>query len=434
MSKAWWGTAALAMLSLLAAGPAAGADKMLSLEQAVGLALKNNPTLEAARQEVAQAEGRVTQTTSRWWPQLSGDAGYTRNYSDRSRTSNYAGHYDYYEGELSLTQKIYDFGQTGGKVEASRQELSAVRHDLSTRRDEVVLSVKTSYFEVLKNQHLVRVATKTLESQQRHVEQAKGFYATGLRPKIDVARAAVDLANARLALISAQYRRREARVALERVMGVRPWRAKYELAPEKGLPPLPGKLDPLIVEAMDRRPETASLKAYIAASQGRLEAAQGGYWPSLDAGGSFGYGNTEFPLQNDWAAGVSLSWAIFSGFLTKGQVNEARAQILQRQAKLKDLELGISEEVEQAWLVVRESQERIEVARTALEAAKENFRLAQGRYENGVGDAIEFTDAQVARFQAASDLVRARYDYLQAYAALERALGRPMTASRVAMK
>ncbi len=434
MSKARWGTLALAMLSLLAAAPAAGTEKVLSLEQAVGLALKNNPTLEAARQEVAQAEGRVTQSTSRWWPQLSGAAGYTRNYSDRSRTSNYSGHYDYYEGELSLTQKIYDFGQTGGKVEASRQELSAVQHDLSTRRDEVVLAVKTTYFEVLKNQHLVQVATKTLESQQRHVEQAKGFYATGLRPKIDVARAAVDLANARLALISAQYRRREARVALERIMGGRPWRNKYELASEKGLPPLPGKLEPLIVEAMGQRPETASLKAAIAASRGRLEAAQGGYWPSLDAGGSYGYGNTDFPLENDWGAGVSLSWAIFSGFLTKGQVNEARAQILQRQARLKDLELGISEEVEQAWLVVRESQERIEVAQTALEAAKENFRLAQGRYENGVGDAIEFTDAQVARFQAASDLVRARYNYLQAYAALERALGRPMVNSQVAMK
>ncbi|MCF8116965.1 MAG: TolC family protein, partial [Desulfarculaceae bacterium] len=268
----------------------------------------------------------------------------------------------------------------------------------------------------------------------RHVEQAKGFYDTGLRPKIDVARASVDLANARLALISAQYRQREARVALERVMGGRPWKAPYALAPEKDLPALPGKLEPLLVEAMDQRPETASLKAQMAASQGRLQTARGGYWPSLDAGGSYQYGNTDFPLENNWEAGVGLSWDIFSGFLTKGQENEARAQILQRKAQLRELELGISEEVEQAWLVVRESQERIEVARTALEAAEENFRLAQGRYENGVGDAIEFTDAQVARFQAASELVRARYNYLQAYAALERALGRPFANSQVAMK
>ncbi|MCB2225411.1 MAG: TolC family protein [Desulfarculaceae bacterium] len=427
------GALALLLLAMLAAGPA-GAEQVLSLDQAVGLALKKNPTLEAARQEVAQAEGRVTQATSRWFPQLNATADYTRNYSDRSRTSNYSGNYNYYDTGLTLTQKIYDFGQTGGKVEASRQELSATQHDLGTRRDEVVLAVRASYFEVLKNQRLVKVAVKTLASQQRHLEQAKGFYATGLRPKIDVARASVDLANARLALISAQYRQREARVALERIMGGRPWKSDYALASEKGLPPLPGKLDPLLAEALAQRPEMASVKALVAASQGRLESAQGGYWPSLDAGGSYQYGNTELPLENNWEAGVGLSWSIFSGFLTKGQVNEARAQILQRKARLRELELGIGEEVEQAWLVVRESLERIEVARTALEAAEENFRLSQGRYDNGVGNAIEFTDAQVSRFQAASDLVKARYNYLQAFAALERALGRPLAASKIVMK
>jgi TolC family type I secretion outer membrane protein len=428
--------ASLAVLAALAAGPAEGAEKVLSLEQAVGLALQNNPTLEAARQEVAQAAGRLTQSESRWWPQLSGSAGYSRNYTEQQTLAALEGsrdaQYNTYQAELELSQKIYDFGQTGGRVEASRQELSATRHDLSTRRDEVVLAVKTGYFEVLKNQRLVEVAAKTLESQKRHVEQAKGFYATGLRPKIDVARASVDLANARLALISSQYRQRKARVALERVMGVRPWKGAYRLATEKGLPPLPGKLEPLLAEAIKQRPETASLRAAIAASRGRLEAAQGGYWPSLDASGAYAYSDSEFPLDNSWQAGVSLSWALFSGFLTKGQVGEARAQIRQRQARLKDLELAITQEVEQAWLVVRESKERIAVAQTALEAAEENFRLAQGRYENGVGDAIEFTDAQVSRFQAASDLVRARYDYLQAYASLERALGRPLAQSREA--
>ena len=261
--------AGLAFLTFFAAMPALGADQVLSLGRAVELALKQTPTLEAARQAVAQAEGRLTQTTSRWWPQLSGAAGYSRNYTEKTRnTSTYSGHYDYYDTGLVLSQKIYDFGQTGGRVEASRQELSAVRHDLSTQREAVVLAVKVTYFEVLKNQRLVTVASKTLESQQRHLEQAKGFYATGLRPKIDVARATLDMANARLALISAQYSQREARVAMERVLGGRPWKTPYELAPEKEMPPLPGNLEPLLVEALKQRPETASLKASVAAAPG----------------------------------------------------------------------------------------------------------------------------------------------------------------------
>jgi len=428
----------LAGLLALAAVPAAGAERELTLGQAVSLALKENPTLDASRQGVAQAEGRLTQSTSRWWPQVSGSAGYSRNYTEQSRIAALEGsssdQYSYYDADVAVTQKIYDFGQTGGKVEASRQELTASRHDLITQREKVILEVKARFFEVLKTQHLVQVAQKTLDSQAKHVAQAKGYYDTGLRPKIDVTRALVDLANARLALISAQYRRREALVSLERVMGKRPWPGDYALADMKGRPSLPAKLEPLVAEALKQRPEAASLQAAIKASQGRLESARGGYWPSLDAQGGYAFADSDFPLDKAWTAGVSLNWSLFSGFFTKGQVSEYLAQMRQRQAQFRDLELSIAQEVEQTWLVLKESAERIGVAETARENAEENFRLAQGRYESGVGNAIEFTDAQVSQFQARSVVVQTRYEYLQAYAALERAIGRPLKASRVASR
>lgn len=428
----------LAGLMVLTALPAAGAERELTLDGAVSLALKENPTLEASRQGVAQAEGRLTQTTSRWWPQLTGSAGYSRNYSESSRIAALEGSssnlYNYYETDLAVTQKIYDFGQTGGKVEASKQEVSATRHDLVTQREKVVLEVKAQYFEVLKNQHLVTVAQKTLASQAKHVEQAKGYYDTGLRPKIDVTRAQVDLANARLALITAQYDRRRARVALEKVMGKRPYPGDYTLADIAASPPLPPNLEPLVAEALKQRPEAASLQAGIQAAQGRLTSAEGGFWPSFDAGADYELANADFPLDKGWSAGVYLTWPLFSGFLTKGQVSEYQAQVRQRQAQFKELELSISQEVEQAWLVLKESAERIEVAETARINAEENFRLAQGRYEAGVGNAIEFTDAQVSLFDARSAVVRARYNYLQAFAALERAIGRPLVNSRVASR
>ncbi|BEQ16462.1 TolC family protein [Desulfoferula mesophila] len=437
MIRAWCG-AILVGLMCLAAVPAPGEEPRLTLGEALAVALEQNPTLETYRQEVAQAEGRLTQSSSRWWPQLSGEAGYSRNYSENRRTAYLEGsnsdQYNYYSTELALTQKIYDFGRTGGTVEASRQELSATRHDLVTQREKVLLEVKAQYFEVLKNQHLVTVAQKTLASQAKHVEQAKGYYSTGLRPKIDVTRAQVDLANARLALISAQYNRRRARVALEKVMGKRPYPGDYTLADIQNSPPLPPDLPPLVAEALKQRPETASLQAGIQAAQGRLTSARGGYWPSLDAGADYGLSNTDFPLDNGWSAGMFLTWPLFSGFLTQGQVSEYQAQVRQRQAQYKELELTISQQVEEAWLVLRESAERIDVAEVARLNAEENFRLAQGRYEAGVGDAIEFTDAQVSLFDARSAVVRARYDYLQAFAALERAIGRPLAGSRVASR
>lgn len=418
--------AALAALVCALTGSAPAAEQVLTVDQVVKIALERNPTLEASREVVAQAASRLTQTKSRWWPQVTGTLDYSRNYTESQRqASNYGGdNYNYYSSGLSLSQKIYDFGQTGGLVEQSRQALASTRSDHTTNISGVVQQVKNAFYQVLKNQGLVEVARQTLASQLKHLEQAQAFYKGGLRPKIDVTRAEVDVANARLSLINTVYAERDSRVALERILGGPPVKGSYKLAPEKQQPARPRKLTPLVIQAQMQRPEVASLQALIKAAQGKLEAAQGGYWPSLDASGAYNYQNDEFPLENNWTAGVGLTWALFSGFLTEGQVNEARALILQQKARLKDLELQIAQEVQSAYLALGQADERIATSRTALANAEENMRLAEGRYRTGVGNAIEYTDAQVALTAAHNNLVQATYDYFQAWANLEKAMGR----------
>jgi outer membrane protein TolC len=420
--------AALAAFLCAPDGSARAADQVLTLEQVVKIALGRNPTLEASSEAVNQAASRLTQTKSRWWPQVTGSVDYSRNYSESQRQAALEGgtgnHYDIYSTGLALSQKIYDFGQTGGLVEQSRQQLASSRSDHTTNVSSVVQQVKNAFYLVLKNQGLMEVARQTLDSQLKHLEQAQAFYKGGLRPKIDVTRAEVDVANARLSLINADYAERDSRVALERILGGPPVAGPYKLAPEKQQPARPPNLTPLVIQAQQQRPEVASLQALIKAAEGRLEAAQGNFWPSLDASGSYAYQNTEFPLDNSWTAGVGLTWALFSGFLTEGQVNEARALIRQQKARLKDLELQIAQEVNSAFLALNQADERIATSRTALANAEENMRLAEGRYRTGVGNAIEYTDAQVALTAAQNNLVQATYDYFQAWANLERAMGR----------
>jgi len=80
--------------------------------------------------------------------------------------------------------------------------------------------------------------------------------------------------------------------------------------------------------------------------------------------------------------------------------------------------------VEQAHLNVIEGEERIQAAKKAVESARENFRLAQGRFDAGVGTIIELTDAQLALTQALSTEAQALTDYRISVSRLERALGR----------
>jgi len=92
--------------------------------------------------------------------------------------------------------------------------------------------------------------------------------------------------------------------------------------------------------------------------------------------------------------------------------------------EVRDSELTIWQQVEQAYVSVNEAEERIGAAQKAVESAQENFRLFQGRFDAGVGNIIELTDAQLALTQAQSTEAQALSDYRIAIANLERSLGR----------
>ncbi|HSO67430.1 MAG TPA: TolC family protein, partial [Desulfatirhabdiaceae bacterium] len=94
------------------------------------------------------------------------------------------------------------------------------------------------------------------------------------------------------------------------------------------------------------------------------------------------------------------------------------------QSQLKQIELQIYREVALAYQQIQESAETIKTAETALRQAKENMELADGRYQNGVGNAIEYADAELVLTQAKINLIQANYEYLQYLAQLDYAVGR----------
>ena len=426
MSKKAWLVGFLGALACVAGvgWSAFAQDRVFSLSQMLELALKRNPSIEASRQAVNQAKGRLTQTNSDYWPQLSASTDYSRNYNELVTVPGQDTTYNQYTGGLNVTQNIYDFGRRSGNVGSSEADVQSSREQLSTSVADVVLNVKKGYFQVLQDQRLIEVKQEALKAQQMHLDQAEAFFKSGLRPKIDVAKAKLDVANTRLDLIKARYSLRNSRVQLEQALGGPPMSGPYRLAVVKNLPPRPRDLNPLVAEALGRRTELADLKAQLLSADQKLKAAQSDYWPKFNAQGSYQYQNTQFPLKENWLAGVELSLPIFEGFITQGKVSEARGLVAQVKAQIRQKELSVTQEVSQAYLDLNQAGESITTSKVALFEAQENMDLAKGRYKAGIGDAIEYSDAQVKLTEAESNLVTAIYSYHQAYASLERSLGR----------
>lgn len=400
----------------------------LNLDQVLAIALERNPGLAQADQQVRAAEAKVTQAVSAYLPQLSNKAIYNRNWYESEAYAAASGgsgnEFNTYQNTVSVSQYLYDFGATSGQVDQSRYNLSSTRQQRFTTLAQLVQSVSKAYYDVLRKDELVGVNQDSLRVQDAHLEQAKALFESGLKPKIDVTKGEADRAKSRLNLIKAQYNFRTAKVTLEQQMGGPPVEGEYSLAPLNRYPRRPPNQNKLLGEALKARPELADAEAQIQAAEASIVAAQGNYFPSFSLGASYNWQNVEFPLLESWQAGATLNWALFSGFKTQGQVNEARANRLRTKSLLRERELQVSKDVSSAYLSVNQALESIDSAREGLRQAQENMELAEGRYRSGAGNAIEYSDAELSLTQARSDLVQAVYDYWQALVDLDFATGR----------
>ena len=416
------------MLMGLAASAASAEENILTLDQIVQTAIRRNPGITISQQEVAASQARVTQSKSAYLPQVTASTGYTRLNqwsTDPFTGKDYRGQYNDYQAGLSVSQYLYDFGQTDGRVEQSRFSLSASQKGVASTIADTVRDIKKSYFEVLKRQNLVKVNQESVRIQEEHLNQAKAFYQAGIRPKIDVTKGETEYSNSRLNLIRADFAYQSSRLDMESLLGGPPVEGKYALADVPTSPSAePMSVESLVQEAGSRRPEIDRIKDQIKAAQALLKSSRAGNWPSITANAAGGWENTEYPLEDYWQVGVNVSWPLFTGFNIQGRIAESRAQIDKLEAGRRQLELQVLNEVSTAYLGLNATIEAIKTSELGLVQAQENMDLADGRYKNGVGNAIEYSDAELALTQAKSNLVQASYQYHQQLADLDRAVGR----------
>jgi outer membrane protein TolC len=179
-------------------------------------------------------------------------------------------------------------------------------------------------------------------------------------------------------------------------------------------------------EAYDSRPELASNLALQRAAELDVLARRKQHLPNLTGSAAYEWSGSDYPLRDGWLVGGSLQFPLFSGGRTSAEVGEARADLERLRFDEAGLRQDILREVRRALLELQRAAESIDVTHRASEQARENLALAEGRYETGVGNIIELTDAQTQRARADADHVRALYGYQIAIAALERAVGRPV--------
>ncbi len=407
--------------------------KPLSIDQCVAIAVKYHPSLAASQATIDVQRALVEQALSAYYPQIAFNAGYnasTFNFSPvagtiRPPTYNWT-FLDIFSAGPVLNQTIYDFGRTSNSVKINRENVKASQENLISAKQTVILNVKTAFYGFLQTQYLIDVAQDSVNQTQLHLDQAQGFYQTGTQPRIYVTNAEVAVANAQLALIQSKNNYSVARVTLNNAMGLRQ-DLNFEIEKKIEIKPEVIPLEEILKTAYERRPEILSLKAQESSQEAAVQLAKASYYPILSGNASYLLRSTGLDMNQtfywDSFLSATLSIPLFSGFLTPNTVSQQRANLRNLQAQEESTRLNIRLEAEQAYLSLKVSIDQMAVTQKTVDQAKENYDLASGRYEVGVGSPLEITDAEVSLANARANYIQAVYGFKTAEARIEKAMG-----------
>ena len=184
------------------------AGEQLTLDRCIQIALLNQPSIVAAYYTVEANRSRVGEAQANYYPQLGASSAISRYSSPGvltqvNNTFFGTGNFNQITSGFTLSQNIYDFGKTSSQVKIQKINLDSAGADLETSKDQIVLNVKQAYYAVIQAARNRAVADESVGQYRQHLDQAKGFFDVGTKPRYDVITAEVNLSNAKLNLITA---------------------------------------------------------------------------------------------------------------------------------------------------------------------------------------------------------------------------------------
>jgi outer membrane protein TolC len=395
-----------------------------TLAECVAIAVQQHPSLKAATAFVEAGKQRVREAVSNYLPQVSANYDLIRQKSNpvtaQAGLTGASRTFNLHTTQGTLTQMLFDFGQNLNAIRSAQASEQSLQANRTTQREVVVLNLKDAYFNVLATRRLLTVADDTVRQNEKHLEQAQGRFNVGLAAKFDVTQAQVQLANAQLNQVTARNNVAVARETLRNALGLT-GPLDFDIVDNFDVHQVSVTESEALTSAYDKRPEIESIRAQELAAAEQIASLQKNYLPSVQGQADYKFQGTDYPSRDLWDIGATVNLSLFNGGLTTAQIGEQKANLANLKYNEEVTRQNIALEVRQDVLNLTQAAESIRVSETALRQARENLELAEGRYNTGVGNIIELTDAQASLTTAEANYVQALYNYKTTVAALEKA-------------
>ncbi|HXB67902.1 MAG TPA: TolC family protein [Candidatus Acidoferrales bacterium] len=387
----------------------------LTLAEARGLAIQNNPRFTAAQLNAAAAYQVAPQYKSNYQPSVTGS--FTSVAADNGSRLAAGGLnnpivYSRVGSGLTVGQMITDFGRTSNLVGMANLQAQAQDQVTEATRAQLLLITSRAYFAILRAHAVLRVADETVQARSLVSEQVTALAQSKLKSTLDVSFANVNLADAKLLQIQAQNDVKAAEADLATAIGI-PGESDFVLAEEPTPSPLPDRVSDLLRDALQARPELRQLRLQQSAAERFTKAEHALYYPYVGVIGTSGVvptGYSSVPSRYG-AIGMNITIPIFNGGLFKARQTQAELKAKAATQDTNDLQNQVTRDVRVAYLNATTAYDRMALTAQLLQQAQLALDLAQTRYDNSLGSIVELSTAQLNLTSAQIANTTALYDY-----------------------
>lgn len=445
--------------------------QVYSLARALRVALVQSQTLKDTEMDLERARQQVKEAWSNVLPDIRGSATYTRNVLRQQiflpaqffdpgagpgeLRAVQIGSDNSWQASLTASQPLFEYTAFVGLGAASKFEALQVERVRGSAQ-QVVTSVRISYFNVLLAQENVRLIQGSIDRVSQTLEETRAMNRAGTASAYDVLRLEVQLSNLVPNLRRAEFDLEASHRALLVEMGLDPADEvilegrlnEVDLgdlgrnSPENAAllavsgvgVPADVNFDEVARLALQRRSDVRQLRSSILLEEANLEAQKAEYYPKLSLVGNYSisaqqdgspvfFGESSNQRTTLGTAGLMVELPIFVGFSRNARVQQVRANIRQNEYRLERTELQAVNELRSMMDNVNEARTRAASQKQAVAQARRGFEIASAQYNAGIGTRLETTEAELALTQSEFNYAQAVYDYLVARASLELSAG-----------
>jgi len=424
--------------------PAGDAPAVLTLDDAIAIALAGNPALAAADAGARAAGARIEEASAVRVPEvtLSETISYTTNpvyvfgnllgqeaFGPENFDPDYLNRPDplsNWNSMLSVRVPVYVGGRISGGIGAAEAGRDAAEADRQRAREEVVHAVTAAYTGVALADARLEVATQARDVAAENVRLVRDLRETGLVVESDLLQAEVRRSEVEEMVVRAEAGTRIARAGLNAAMG-RDLDAPVQVAmPDEPAAPVEEDLDALVAEALERRSDLRAAAARVEVADRIADSERAGRRPEIGVEGRYEANAEEFVGADgtNWSLFASARWTVFDGRATGARVRRARAEAEAAAGARRVLEDRVGLEVRTAYHDVEAARKSLDAARGAVGMAEESLRIVRDRYREGLTTLVELLDAENFLTRARVRRVAARREVHLSRAALDLAVGR----------